>query len=339
MYQQQNLSHISPVASNSHSLPLGSHSVAIHCLAIDAGNRYSKIACSTGFRATFPSYWMPADFRATDAIAYRSGSNPSLIGEWVIGDNAKFSGCSPVFYSEKLIEAPYLVFGAIALTLHKYPVSHVSTLKICLPDSFNKAQNQQLIEAIKGTHQLSYAGSDFTVKVSSVSIEAEGVSAYKFLRNQGTFKYAKINGILDLGGGNSNATLFTPNGQPIWPSRLVLPGTLELAKAISQSADLLGVESKGNSPRVELILDAIESGTFCYGDRNFKPAFDSCLKPWLKDIQKKFSTQWQEWLPNIGEIAVIGGSQSLAELLVNASNGRVKLAINGQRSNVEGMVL
>ena len=338
MYQQQNLSHITPVAQPSHSLPLGSHSVAIQCLAIDAGNRYSKIACSTGFRATFPSYWMPADFRATDAIAYRSG-NPSLIGEWVIGDNAKFSGCSPVFYSEKATEAPYLVFGAIALTLHKYPVSHVSTLKICLPDSFNKAQNQQLIDAIKGIHHLSYGGFDFTVKVSSVAIEAEGVSAYKFLRNQGTFKYAKINGILDLGGGNSNATLFTPNGQPIWPSRLVLPGTLELAKAISQSADLLGVESKGNSPRVELILDAIESGTFCYGDRNFKPAFEACLKPWLRDIQKKFLTQWQEWLPNIGEIAVIGGSQSLAELLVNASNGRVKLAVNGQRSNVEGMVL
>ena len=339
MYQQQNLGHISVVASNSHSLPSTNQVTAIQCLAIDAGNRYSKIACSNGFRATFPSYWMPADFRAMDAIAYRSGSTPSLIGEWVIGDNAKFSGCSPVFYSEKLIEAPYLVFGAIAVSLHKYPVSHVSTLKICLPDSFNKAQNQELIEAFKGTHQLSYAESDFTVKVSSVVVEAEGVSAYKALRNQGTFKYAKINGILDLGGGNSNATLFTPNGQPIWQSRLVLPGTLELAKAISQSADLLGVESKGNTPRVELILDAIESGTFCYGDRNFKPAFESCLKPWLRDIQKKFSTQWQEWLPNVGEIAVIGGSQSLAELLVNASNGRVKMAINGQRSNVEGMVL
>jgi hypothetical protein len=311
----------------------------IRCLAVDAGNRFTKIACTSGFRAVFPSYWQPADLRSTEKISYQRGDNPTLIGEWILGENAKFSGGLPVFYSEKSSETPYLVFGAIALTLGKYPVSHIQQLKICLPDSFNQSQNQKLIESLKGTHYLSLNGSDFTVKIFSVIIESEGISAYKLLRKQGDFKYAKINGILDLGGGNSNATLFTPKGQPIWQSRLVLPGTLELAKSIAQSQELLGVESKGNSPRIEIILDAIESGTFMYGDQSFKEAFDRALTSWLKGIKNKFLTQWGEWLPNLGEIAIIGGSQSLATKLSESSKGRVKLALNGQRATVEGMLL
>jgi hypothetical protein len=320
-------------------MPHQSQVKAVQCLAVDAGNRFTKIACSNGFRLMFPSYWGEADYRASEKISYQAGDNPSLIGEWIIGENAKFCGCSPVFYSEKQDEAPYLIFGAIALSLSKYPVTHIQKLKICLPDSFNQSQNQKLIQTLKGTHQLSFDDSEFTVKISSVVIESEGVSAYKFLRKQGTFRYAKINGILDLGGGNGNATLFTPNGQPIWASRLVLPGTIELAKTISQSQGLLGVEAKGNSPRIEVILDAIESGSFCYGDRSFKSSFNAALKPWLKDIQNKMLTQWGEWLPELAEIAVIGGSNKLAELLVKATNGRVKIALNGQRSTVEGMLL
>ncbi len=301
-------------------------------LAIDAGNRFVKMATNTGTYKIFPSYLAKADFRDADAISYEAGSRKDLIGQrWHIGESAKFKNGQAVFYSEKSELMPQMVLGVIAQL--GGTTTNISALNLCLPDGFNQQQNQSLIAALKGIHTIN----EKTYRVGSINIHSEGAVAYPYLLNSGAFKYARNNGIIDLGGGNSTGVLVSPHGQPIWESKITLPGTIALAKMVANHQDLIGIESKGNTPRLEIIMDGIATD-YKYGSvRDISQAINDCLPEFLTSIKSAILTQWSPWLSGLGEIAIIGGSAALFRDLA-AKNERIKVCEDGQWANCKGML-
>jgi hypothetical protein len=318
------------LATVSHQSP--SQVATIHKLAIDAGNRFVKMATNTGTYKIFPSYLAKADFRDGDAVNYEAGDRKDLIGQrWHIGESAKFKNGQAVFYSEKSDLMPQMVLGVIAQLAGN--TTNISSLNLCLPDGFNQNQNQALIAAIKGIHTIN----GNTYRIGSIQIHSECAIAYPYLLNSGVFKYARNNGIIDLGGGNSTGILVSPHGQPIWESKITLPGTIALAKMVANHPDLIGIEAKGNTPRLEIVMDAIATD-YKYGSvRDISQAINDCLPDFLTNIKTAILTQWEPWLSGLGEIAVIGGSALLFQTLAT-QNQRIKICNDAQWANCKGML-
>ncbi|WP_354635457.1 ParM/StbA family protein [Planktothricoides raciborskii] len=298
-------------------------------LAIDAGNRFIKIA-APGFRKVLPAYYSKANFRDSEAVEYQAGDRKDLTGErWLIGDDAKYREGAATFYSEKAEIMPLMVLGVLP-QLNLTGTVNIANLRLCLPDVFGEAK-KQLITALKGVHTIN----DNTYRIGSVEVLSEGAAAFPYLLSSGVFKYARNNGVLDIGGGNATGIILTPNGQPIWESQFTGLGTIELAKMVAQHRDLIGIEAKGLSPRLDLILDAI-AGDGSYGVvRNISRAIDDCLPDFSTQLKKQLSTAWTNYLPTIGEIAIIGGS---ACLLNSWKSDRIKVVESGQMANCEGLL-
>jgi hypothetical protein len=242
----------------SHNLPqVPQTATNCHKLAIDAGNRHIKVVADNGLIKKLPSYVAKANFRDTDAISYEGGDRKDLIGQrWLIGDAAKHRNGAAIFYSEKVDLMPQVVLGCLPLLGSQLDSQtfNIASLRLCLPDIF-VADSKALATALKGTHQIN----GNTYRIGSISVRNEAICSYQYLLNSGIFKYARANGVLDIGGGNSTGCLLTPDGEPIWDSKFTSYGAIELAKMVASHPDLVGVESKGLSPRLDLILDAIAS--------------------------------------------------------------------------------
>ncbi|NJK28179.1 MAG: hypothetical protein HC925_06340 [Coleofasciculaceae cyanobacterium SM2_3_26] len=60
---------------------------------------------------------------------------------------------------------------------------------------------------------------------------------------------------------------------------------------------------------------------------------------WLAEIRNKLRIGWAHWLPELGEVAIVGGSAPLAEDLVEQTQGRFKIPEDPQLCSVKGMLL
>ena len=302
-------------------------------LAIDGGNRFIKVS-GAGDEILLPSYLAKADFRDSDAIHYEAGDRLDLVGRrWYVGESAKFKNGRAIFYSEKSDLMSEMVLGILPKLMSSAETINIASLNLCLPDGFNQTQNQELIANLKGYHNIS--GKSY--RIGSVSIHPEGAAAYPYLFNSGVFKYARNNGIIDLGGGNSTGILVSPYGQPIWESKITLPGTIALAKMVGNHQDLVGIEAKGNTPRLEIIMDAIATDRKYGSVRDISQAIDDCLPDFLTDIKSAILTQWAPWISDMGEMAIVGGSASLFHSLAT-QNQRIKICEDAQWANCRGML-
>lgn len=308
------------------------HATICHKLAIDAGNRHIKVVADNGLIKQMPSYLAKANFRDADAISYEGGDRTDLVGErWLVGNAAKHRNGEAIFYSEKADLMPKVVLGILPL-LGSGSVN-IASLRLCLPDIYG-ADSKALTAALKGTHQIN----GDTFRIGSISVRNEAICSYQFLLNSGIFKYARPNGILDIGGGNTTGVLITPEGDPIWDSKFTSYGAIELAKMVASHPDLVGLESKGLSPRLDLILDAIASADRRYGSgKDIGGAIDACLPDFLNKVKAQMTTAWEPYLSSIGEIAIIGGSAPLFREW-SAKNPRIKVCLDAQFANAKGML-
>lgn len=320
-------------------------------IGCDAGNRQVKFGQSPETIKVVPSvvkelhpFDEPTPEPASVVVRYIAGDNKSLIGcRWVVGSLAAELNGTPIFKAEK---ADFMAQLALAAIEPKFvgeePLTiAVNELRLCLPDDRDADKVDAIRTALRGFHQIERDGIEMNVAIRSIKVEPEGASAYKWCRQQGIFKYANPNGILDFGGGNSTAQLFSAKGMLLRESRLTLPGAFQLAQSIASDPCLIGVESKGFSPRAEMILDAIATGSYLYGStgRSFAGVFPKYRDAWLNSIRNELKTRWASWLPQIGEVAMVGGSAPLAAPLVESSKGRFKLVERPEISTVRGMLL
>lgn len=306
----------------------------------DAGNRQIKFGI--GEIQLVQSYlrllnlWDEPVPDAHSIVVDYVGSNPKLVGRWVVGSLAQELGGTATFKTEKSELMPRLVLAAIKHTL-KRGKALIENLRLCLPDDLNQSKVEAIKKALVGIHQID----NLVVEIKTVTIEPEGAGAYKWLRQNRQYRYDRINGTLDFGGGNTTAQLFSKSGMLLRDTRLTLPGTYKLAEAIAADPSLLGVEGKGNSPKTELIMDAIAENTFTYGNTgvSFAQIFPRYRDMWLQGIRQEIRTRWGNYLSQIGEVLMIGGSAVLAEALVEQTKGRFKIAQDPVFCSARGMML
>ena len=63
------------------------------------------------------------------------------------------------------------------------------------------------------------------------------------------------------------------------------------------------------------------------------------VSKWLADIRNKLKISWSQWLSELGEVVIVGGSAPLASSLVEQTEGRFKIAEQPQFCGVMGMLL
>ena len=115
----------------------------------------------------------------------------------------------------------------------------------------------------------------------------------------------------------------------------ILPGTFDLARKIATRIQ----HEFSATLALSLIMDGIEDGSYQLGTTgySFAAAFESARDEWLADIKGQIENRWGRWLPNLGEVLIIGGSAPIAYPLQEATKGRFKIAPNPQTISIVGM--
>ena len=252
---------------------------------------------------------------------------------FAIGQVAKDMGGIPVFQADKIELARRLVLAALEPNSGNDAL-RVERLLIALPNSRNAST--ALLKAIEGTYEFTRNGQAIVATVRKVEPIDETKAAYVYAMQQGLFLSRKqINGVLDLGGGTSIARLYSVSGSLMREADVILPGTFDLARKIASRIN----RDLPTSADLSLVMDAIERGDYCYGTTgySFAPAFESARAEWLDNIRGEIKTRWGQWLANLGEVLIIGGSAPIALPLQEATKQRFKIAPNSQTISIVGM--
>ncbi len=314
-------------------------------IAVDVGNRTIKYCTSDGQVKTLPSWhkdleeWDNPQLDSNSIVVkYLRGDNPNLVGEsWSVGTVAQDLGGTPTFELDKAFLAPKL-FLAMIQNLAGVNSINVSRLVCCLPNDLQTEKVKAMVEGLKGTHNIIRNGQTMTVNIANLEVQPETLGAFKWALSNKLFRYARINGILDLGGKTGIGQLYTKNGTLIRESRVIVEGTYRLAQIISKHPSLMAQDT---TPDLSLIMDAIADGSLSYGSTgiSFADRFPNYVSKWLSDIRNKLKISWAQWLAGLGEVLIVGGSASLATPLVEQTQGRFKIAEQPQVCSVMGMLL
>ena len=314
-------------------------------VAVDVGNRVIKYCTDTGIVKTLPSWhkdlesWdNPQPDKESAIINYVKGDNADLVGQsWVVGMVAQDLGGTPTFELEKAFLAPKLFLAMLENWAGSGQLS-LSRLVCSLPNDLQTDKVEALVESLTGSHHVVRNGQPLSVDIRNVEVQPETLGAFKWALANKFFKYARVNGVLDLGGKTGIGQLFTKNGTLIRESRVIVGGTYNLAKIIAKHPELMAQDT---TPNLSLIMDAIADGTLVYGTTgiSFSDRFESYVAQWLSDIRNKLKISWSQWLPELGEVVIVGGSAPLASSLVEQTGGRFKIAEQPQFCGVMGMLL
>jgi hypothetical protein len=314
-------------------------------LAVDIGNRLLKSCTTNGAIKTLPSWYKdleqwdtPLTDKNSVIIQYLKGDNANLIKQsWVVGHIAQDLGGNPTFESEKAFLAPKLVLSMLDAGGGPQHVV-VERLVCALPNELQEDKVTAIVKGLIGTHQIKRNGEELKIEIQNVEVQPETLGAFKWVLAHKYFKYARINGILDLGGKTGIGQLYTKNGTLIRESRIIVGGTYQLAQLVTQHPQLIRLDT---TPQLSIIMDAIADNSLTYGtmDINFADQFPTYVAQWLNDIRNKLKLSWAKWLPVLGEFVIVGGSAALAKPIVEQTAGRFKVAKeNPQFCNVLGML-
>ena len=216
-------------------------------------------------------------------------------------------------------------------------ILRVENLKIAVPDTRN---GEAIAESkkLQGTFEYTRNGQALIATIARVTLVEEAAAAYNYGTANGLYQGSDaINGVIDFGGGTSSGRLYTSDGLMLREASITLPGTNQLAQSIQ--ARLL--KETAVSADLSAIIDGIENGTYRIGRNgaSFVTHFASTRHTWLDDIRSKASAQWSQYLNDLGEVLLVGGSASLATDLEERTAGRFKVASQPQDITILGMGL
>lgn len=303
-------------------------------LPFDGGNRFLKWMDASGRVRAIPSYikdlepWEDAQHDEDSVVIDCEGQR------FAVGQVAKDLGGMPTFEGDKCQEAWRLLLAAITPEGNCNNV-HIGKLTIVLPDSRKQTAIDSIFQ-IQGEKEMVRNGRRITCRVDQIEAIDETVPAFTYAVDKGIFLYKRTNGILDLGGGTGIGRLFSPNGTIIREADVIVPGSYDLARLIAAAM----MPQLGHTADLSLIMDGIAQGSFLYGTSgiSFQTIFPKMLDRWLGNIRSHLKVHWGRWIPDIGEVLIVGGSAPLARPIEVDTQGRFKIAVNPDYPNFSQII-
>jgi hypothetical protein len=178
------------------------------------------------------------------------------------------------------------------------------------PERFEQEIRQQLL----GTHTYGHNGQSAVVHIESVSVEPEGLAAWRYAKSIGLVPQQGLTIVIDIGGGTWLSRLINEQGEILDSSVNERGGAYSLAADISFDARLGNAIDDQPDPGV--IMNGFAIGSHYYGENpaaTWKDWLDEYLDPWFKGIFGKVKTQYKPFLPRVRRFLVTGGSSHLIE--------------------------
>ncbi|NEP00365.1 MAG: hypothetical protein F6K58_17130 [Symploca sp. SIO2E9] len=249
-------------------------------------------------------------------------------------------GGYPTYQGEKADLSLKLCLAGLKLP-KGYRQCQIKKLAVCTPNQLATEKIVRMKDALRGVHSFERNELALTVNIYEVECQPETLGAWRYANNNGLYKWKRPNAILDLGGKTGIGQVYMPSGMAPVDGRVIVSGTYDLAKLIAaEDKQLAALDTSADLGK---IMDAIANGSYTYAtfeqSISFTETFHTCLYKWITGIRDRLKTQWQKYLPQLGEVLIIGGSAPLANELVLKTNGRFKVAENHKTINVQGMLI
>jgi hypothetical protein len=311
------------------------------CVPIDNGNRFLKWVDPANEIRMIPS--CIKEVTVTQWQRIKPDPQTVLIEvdgkRYIIGKQAQELDGEPVFQRNKCELAEITALSAIEPNPGLDYV-HIAKLAIALPSDTNESDVAALrkLENYPLTKQFRRNGKDICYTIALVSPLNETEPAFLYAQQQGMFAFPdNPNAIWDIGGGTSIARIYLPSGTMVQDAEIILPGTKELAQQVA--AEMQAVFGLSYSPALADIMDAIARGDCLYGTAklDFSSIYQDVCKKWVESARAEIRSKWAKYLPNLGEVVVVGGSANLAAPICEASGDRFWIAPQPQSFNIIAM--
>ena len=307
-------------------------------MLVNPGNRYLEYVSASGQMIRMPNVirefdpsWEDVPLPSAETVIIK---RDGIL--YAVGTAAKTMKGKSAFDKGKLSMMVDSVFAALEPS-YGQSILRVENLIIAVPD-VRHGKAIALAQKLQGTFEYNRNGQDVIATISHVTLVEEATAAYNYGVKHDLYQWLDaINGVIDFGGGTSSGRLYSPDGLMLREASITLPGTNALAQSIQ--ARLL--KETGTSADLSAIMDGIESGSYQIGRNgaSFVTHFTSTRDLWLDDIRSKASAQWSQYLNDLGEVLLVGGSASLAADLEERSEKRFKIAPSPQDITILGMGL
>jgi hypothetical protein len=176
------------------------------------------------------------------------------------------------------------------------------------PELFEKEILQQLL----GNHAYGYNGNQALAHIESVSVEPEGLGAWRYAKSIGLVPEQGLTIVIDIGGGTWLSRLIDEEGEILDSSVSERGGAYSLAADISFDSRLSNAINDQPDPGV--IMNGFANSTHYYAEdaaASWRDWLDEYLEPWFKGIFAKVKTQYKPFLPRVRRFLVTGGSSHL----------------------------
>lgn len=184
------------------------------------------------------------------------------------------------------------------------------------PETAGDRIQQQLL----GTHRFKRNGEDKVVHITRVTVEPEGVGAYRHAKANGLVPPRGLTLLIDIGGGTWISRLFDRDGEIIDQSSDQKGGVYKLATSVGFDDRL--IQAIGTRPEPGVIMNGFANQSHYYGEMSnasWSPYLSEHLDPWFKEIKKKAKSQYQPHFQNIKRILLTGGGSLLVQGLIDKS--------------------
>lgn len=311
------------------------------CVAFDGGNRFIKWVNPENEVRMIPS--CIKEVSVTQWQRIKPDPQTVLIEvdgkRYVIGKQAQELDGEPVFQRNKCELAEIIALVAIEPN-PGFDYVHIAKLAIALPSDTNESDVEALrkLENYPLTKQFRRNGKDICYTVGCVKPLNETEPAFLYAQQQGMFAFPdNPNAIWDIGGGTSIARIYLPSGTMVQDAEIILEGTKSLAQQIG--AEMQAVFGLNYSPSLLDIMDAISRGDCLYGTAklDFSAIYQDVCEKWVESARAEIRSKWAKYLPNLGEVVVVGGSANLAAPICQASGDRFWIAPEPQLFNIIAM--
>ncbi len=176
------------------------------------------------------------------------------------------------------------------------------------PERYSEFITKQLL----GMHPYGYNGTNATVHIDSVSVEPEGLGAWRYAKSIGLVPQQGLTVVIDIGGGTWLSRLIDEEGEILDSSVSERGGAYSLAADISFDARLGNAINDQPDPGV--IMNGFANDTHYYAEdaaASWRDWLGEYKEPWFKGIFGKVKTQYKPFLPRVRRFLVTGGSSHL----------------------------
>lgn len=311
------------------------------CVAFDGGNRFIKWVDPENQVQMIPSCIK----EVSETQWKRIKPDPQTIlievdgKRYIIGRQAQELDGEPIFQRNKCELAEIIALVAIEPNPGVDYV-HISKLAIALPNDTNDSDVEALrkLENYPNAREFKRNGKHICYTIAHVEPLNETEPAFLYAKQQGMFAFPdNPNAVWDIGGGTSIARIYLPSGTLVQEAEILLPGTKELAQQVATEMQAeLGLTY---SPALADVMDAIAKGDCLYGTAklDFSSIYQDICEKWVESARAEIRSKWAKYLPNLGEVLIVGGSANLAAPICEASGDRFWIAPEPQLFNIIAM--